>query len=154
LAVPNDRVAHSKNGVLHPKEYECHFRRRLSKSITQVELARTDTWLIRDDGYYLPEAIDDAKEALVREGLPWFDRFHNEKEVFRTLIEDDEDVTWGFGAKDAPMRHYLTGYVALALGEKKVATVHLQRALDSGCFKSSEGALLNTLRNLRNDLPY
>ena len=50
--------------------------------------------------------------------------------LLRTLMEDDEtnEGTWGFGAKPSPARNLYTGYVALSLGETRIATEHLRQA--------------------------
>jgi hypothetical protein len=69
---------------------------------------------------------------MTERAFPWFDRFANLEEVLRTLIEDEEQNggTWGFGAKSAPMRSYLIGYVALELGKVELAAPALKRALE------------------------
>jgi hypothetical protein len=112
-----------ENGYLLPQEYACHFRRQLLKSIKQPELERKDIWYVDPEGKYL-----DA---------PWFVRFTKLSDVYTLLLGEEHFVngTWGLGAKGSPIRNYLTGYVALALGDYKQAIQALQRAIESGCYE-------------------
>jgi hypothetical protein len=106
-----------KDGVQLPQEFECHFRRRLQKTLRQPELRRTDTWLIKPDGKYLKESISDALTRIQVDGLSWFARFERQEEIKRTLERDDEGETWGFGTKDSPIRHLLLGSLELRKDE-------------------------------------
>jgi len=98
------RPVREKGGVLLPQEYECQFRRRLQKTILQPELLRTDTWFIGPNGEYLAESIIDAIQLIQQEGIHWFERLSDDRELLRTLVEDDEGETYGFGAKQSPIR--------------------------------------------------
>lgn len=126
-----------------PHEYVCHFRGALHRSFAQPELDRRDIWYIDRNGDYLKKALHDVRMALGRDALPWFDRFSNDREVLRTLLEDDVEmqVLWGFGRNPSPIRHYMTGYVARHVGDTKLAGFHLAKAIESGCFKSVRSQL-------------
>jgi uncharacterized protein DUF4304 len=138
----------TKNGKLLPNEYEGHVRWHLDKSLEQPELKRSEIWFIGENGRYFPEAIEDAKSAIIRIGLPWFERFNDLREVMRTLLADGESDAQHIGSKDSPIRHYLTGFTALALDNTPVAVPHLQQALDSGCFEMVENELRSALNRL------
>ena len=99
--IPRLKTVEEKKGYLRPKEWECHFRLRLHKTIRQPELERTDTWYVDPAGRYLNSAVEDVKEAILETGLGWFSRFNDSNEVLRTLLDDamKMDGTHGFGNK-------------------------------------------------------
>lgn len=126
----------TKNGILFPKEYECPFRGKLMRRLPQHELDRRDIWYIDPDGRYLEKAMHDVRMAIADSGFTWFERQSDSTEVFRILLEEEEnmDDLWGFGGAKSPIRHYLTGYWALKMGKSAIAKHHLNEALSSGCF--------------------
>jgi hypothetical protein len=126
-----------------PHEYACHFRGTLHRSFAQPELDRRDIWYIDSNGDYLEKSLHDVRMALGRDAMPWFDRFSDNREVLRTLLEDDEEmqVLWGFGRNPSPVRHYMTGYVARNVDDAKLASFHLAKAIESGCFNSVRSQL-------------
>jgi hypothetical protein len=147
-AVPWDSLPLRQNGsLLLPQEFHCHFRLRFDKSIEQPELKRGDVWLICEDGKYLAETIADASEVILGRAIPWFNQLSGFEFVLDHLMRE-EGATWGTGTRSSPKRHYLTGYIALAMGRRDLAAQHLQAALDSGCFKRAEQPLRETLRSL------
>jgi len=137
-----------KDGRLLPKEFQCHLRSKLHKTIPQPEFQRKDIWFIDDDGKFLGPAVFDAANIIANDGLPWFDRFASDSEVLRTLLRDRETHggTWGFGANPSPHRSYLIGYVALFLKRFDLAATQLKRALDSGCFSNVEEQIRRDLQ--------
>ena len=137
------RLFKVEGGRLLPPEYGCHFRKQLTKKIQQTELARGDVWYVDPEGKYLEPAIQDARRAILDEGLPWFHTFSNLEDVYNLLIGDEHYVngTWGFGVKGSPIRNYLTGYVALALENFNVAAEALEAALSSTSFEQFRGQL-------------
>lgn len=139
-AIPRGERVKRKDEFFRPEEYECHFRLTLQKTIPQPNLKRTDVWYVDPLGQNLKVVIEDAKKAILENGLPWFNRFTDLNEVLRTLQEDSEgnEGTWGFGTKTSPIRHFMTGYVAKSLGKTRLAFEHIQKALLSGCFKEWE----------------
>jgi hypothetical protein len=92
-------------------------------------------WSVAKDGANLTVCFDSVLERLP-EGMQWFRRISDRREVLRILIEDDEDLMslWGFGNKPSPTRSYLTGYVARALGNTALAKRELDAAVTSKCF--------------------
>jgi hypothetical protein len=123
----------SKAGNLLPPEYGCHFRKQLRKTIKQPELTRDDVWYVDPDGIYLRATMEDARQIMTVEGLPWFEQFTDLRYVYELLLGDEHYVngTWGFGAKGSPKRNYLTGYVALTLEDYNTAAQALEAALNS-----------------------
>lgn len=69
-----------KDGLLLPKEYQCHFRRSLTiinkqdkyrKTITsEVEKNRDDIWWISKDGSNIVESVEDIRASLVQLAIP------------------------------------------------------------------------------------
>lgn len=146
-AIPRLKTVELKNGCFRPKEWECHFRVHLLKTISQPALERANIWYVDPSGQNLTSVTEDASNAIQKTGLPWFDRFRDAKEVLRTLLEDSEsaDRAWGFGNEPSPERHLQTGFVASSLGEYQLALEHIQSALLSGCFKDLEPQLFEVL---------
>ena len=146
-AIPQSERVKTRNGYRTPEEYECHFRLTLQKSVKQPNLKRRDVWFVDPTGKNLEIVIADAKKAIIETGLNWFTRFSNPAEVLRTLLEDSEgnETTHGFGANPSPMRHFMTGFAALSLGQTNLAKEHLKQALDSGHLKGFETELRSAL---------
>lgn len=137
--IPNQfgHTIKERAGYLCPQEYECHFRKSLLKKLEQIEFSRKNVWFIDPEGAYLELALNDVKQELVSAGLAWFERYEDMTEVLRTLLEDNEETfgTHGFGRKPSPIRSYQTGYIALSIGNYKLAEKALKEAIDSNCFK-------------------
>jgi len=125
-----------KAGELRPDEWQCHFRGGLHRSFSQPEYESRDVWYIDPEGRYIEKALHDVRMAIVRDGLPWFERLSDRSEALRILTEENERMRdlWGFGGIRSPIRHYLTGYLAFSLGRYDTAASHLREALHSGCF--------------------
>jgi hypothetical protein len=134
--IPNSRVR-LKDGLPMPEEYDCHLRCTLYKKFPQPECTRTDVFYVDPDGRYLPQVVEAAREAIAKKGFAWFQRFSDMREVLRTLKEDNEtnEGTWGFGANPSPARHLYRGYVALSLGDTKLAFTDLSRAASSSSYE-------------------
>jgi hypothetical protein len=134
-----------KDGVLLPQEYDCHFRGRLRKHLQQPELDSTEIWFIDPEAKYLDRALHDVRMAFLRDAVPWFSRLENRDEVLRILVSEQEMMAslWGFGNAGSPCRHYMTGYVARALGRYDLA----QQALQAAASTSTYAAVADRLRN-------
>jgi hypothetical protein len=96
--------------------------------------------------------FNDIQKVVRAEAFPWFERYAGDEEVLRTLLHDKEKNqgglsvgTWGIGNIPSPWRDYLTGYVALGMGQKELAWTHLSRALNSGCYKKVESRIKKDL---------
>ena len=126
-----------KDGHLMPDEAGCQFRRRLVRTITQPGNKHDSVWSVDEEGRNLLWCIQDVAEQLP-DALAWFARLNDKAEVLRILLEQEEDmnVLWGFGRRPSPIRSYLTGYVALALGKQELAREQLQEAVHSNRFKT------------------
>lgn len=142
----------NKKGALIPKEFECHFRGRLTRSLKQPECKSREIWYIDPEGEYLARAVTDAFEQITSKGLPWFDRFARHDDVLSLLRSGRIGMPglWGFGNEGSPIRHYLTGYFALQMGQKALARRHLQAALESGSFSLVEDELRASVIRARN----
>jgi hypothetical protein len=125
-----------KDKLLMPEEYHCQLRHTIRKKFSQPDCPRTDVFYVDPKGEYLSTVVEAAGQGIATEGLSWFERFSNMREVLRTLREDDEtnEGTWGFGTKSSPARNLYTGYVAVALGENQIATEHLRRAATAASY--------------------
>jgi Domain of unknown function (DUF4304) len=88
-----------------PREYECPFRGRLSRTLEQPELSRRDIWYVDPQGRYLGEAAHDVRMVLAHGGLDWFGVFEDESQLLRILQHSDlSESLWGFGARGSPAR--------------------------------------------------
>ena len=134
-----------KNGVLKPSEAACYFRRSLACTL-QSDLKDKSIWPIDVEGRNLHWCIQDVLNQLP-EALAWFRRLSDRGEVLRVLREEDENMQmlWGMGRNPSPFRSYLTGYVALAYGDRELAEAQFGEAVASKCFinlfSSVEGAI-------------
>jgi hypothetical protein len=103
-----------------PQVYHCHFRNRLLKNIEQPILPRRDTWYVQPDGSNLRECLDDSRKAIVREGLPWFDRFKSLESVLALLMEQ-EQLPEVYASRTSPARKRMIGYIARRIGRIDMA---------------------------------
>jgi hypothetical protein len=88
-----------KDGLVRPEEWECDFRRQLSKLMFQQDVDRPTLWSVWPDGPSLREVIEDARRVLLSDGLPWFtelDRLDAMLHRANTAPELMTD-TWGVG---------------------------------------------------------
>ena len=53
------------SALIKPKDYQCHFRGKLSKRIIQANYVRKDIWYVEPDGSNLLEVLDDARQILL-----------------------------------------------------------------------------------------
>jgi hypothetical protein len=96
-----------------PREYECHFRGRVTRRFEQPELPRRDIWYVDPQGRYLSKAAHDVRMALAGNGLEWFRAFEDRSQVLRMLRESEpSEVLWGFGARGSPARVFLLEQLA------------------------------------------
>jgi hypothetical protein len=140
-----------EDGEVLPQEYQCPLRRSLRKSLTQPEFPREEIWYVREDGSNVTEVVADAANVLRSEAHNWFERFRDAEEVLRTLREDSETMegSWGFGREGSPVRHYLTGYAAVHVGQYEVATSSFQALLESGVMDEVHPRVREALEALR-----
>ena len=106
--VPPSSVFPRGNYDKLPKEYECHFRGKVHRTLQQPEWSRLDVWYRDPEGIYLEPALRDATRALLGEGMSWFARLDDRAEVLRILRGGPmtEDMH-GFGNPGSPCREHL-----------------------------------------------
>jgi hypothetical protein len=87
-------------------------------------------------GLPIEKVMSGARDAVLNEGMPWFEQFETPAAVFKLLEQREEHMSrlWGFGRPGSPVRHFMLGYSALAAGKSQAARQHLLRALETGCF--------------------
>lgn len=131
LYVPPRWEPKVKGGVQLPSEPECVFRGRL---LPQVSAACSNeaVWSVDEVGKNVRWCLQDVLNQLPK-AFAWYSGLDDREEVFRILMERDENMRelWGFGRNPSPMRSYHAGYVALALGRLAIARSKLQEAVDS-----------------------
>jgi len=111
-------------------------------------MVSTDIWFIDESGKNLASSLDDVNAALRRTGFHWFEQFANPDDVLRILLTQHEQMSrlWGFGNNPSPLRSYMIGYVALSLGDERIAAEHLQAASASHSFASVHERLASDAR--------
>lgn len=137
-----DRVKR-EGQVLLPAEYECHLRGSLTRSFGVPETDRSDIWYIGPEAQHLADSVDDVSDQLRTIADPWFHRLRDDATVLDVLLDSGEDMDrlWGFGRLGSPIRNYMTGYLALAVGQQADARDFLIAAADSGSFSTVEERL-------------
>jgi hypothetical protein len=95
--------------LAYPPEYESHERKDLRKNIGQIDLFlqykgsrfpkrdRPGVWYVIEDGKNLIEVINDAKQAIIADGLPWFAKMTNlpiALEVIENEIDKKRGMSW------------------------------------------------------------
>lgn len=136
LDIPFHLEVKIKDGIPFPKEYECDFRARLTRSFIQFHNKHKTIWYVDAHGKSLEKSLADVLTQTQKVALPWFKRLSDKSEAMRILLSDEEQMQelWGFGRNPSPHRSYMTGYLALSLGDHDLARTKLQEAVDSGCF--------------------
>ncbi len=118
-AIPVHHRVKGTDPATRPEEYHCHLRRHLRKGFTQPEGPRDDIWYVAPDGSNLAEAVAAARETLRGEGLAWFEQYRSLETVLEMLLgEETADIT---SPPRSPLRKYMTGHIARALGRDKLA---------------------------------
>jgi hypothetical protein len=134
LYIPPQWPPKTKNGVQLPSEAECYFRGSLQCSL-QSKLKDKSIWPVDAEGRNLSWCIQGVINQIP-DALAWFSRLSKKDEVLRILRAEDNEMPklWGFGRNPSPIRSYLTGYVALSLGDRAMAEAKLREAIESKCF--------------------
>jgi hypothetical protein len=153
--VPEQYPLKRKDGLVVPDECQCHFRGRLHRTICQRKPKDRDIWYVDPKGKNLSAVMNDIRERVETDCPPWFSRLADREEIFRILKEDSEEMgeLWGFGNNPSPIRSYMLGYVAHALGKAKVADEQFSKAAESGCFKELFTTVEEARERCSNRLP-
>ena len=113
----------------NPKPHQCHFRCKLLKSIEQENYTRSDIWYVDDQGLNLLEVLNDARTALLADGLIWFNRFSELSELLRILVDENEsDCLFGIGSRWSPRRKLLIGRATVATGDEEMGLRFIREA--------------------------
>lgn len=129
---PDDFGVKVRAGLLAPQAWECHLRVHLQRSLDQPELARRDIWFIDPEGAYLEAAVRDARTVILDVGLGWFDRYADDHELLRALLEIEAEAPDGTtlgGNLGSSARNLILGYLYLSLGRRVEALERLDAAL-------------------------
>ena len=149
-------------GRLLPDEAQCQMRRQIQprdeRSLVERLLARKapkGIWPIDESGSNLTSTFEEVRSRLLDDGLQWFSRFAQPKEVLRIFTSESESMgeLWGFGNNPSPHRSYCIGYSALSQGEHELALTHLNSALASGCYSSVKDQLHSAVRAAQQIVP-
>ncbi|RZJ25524.1 MAG: hypothetical protein EOO54_06010 [Haliea sp.] len=134
LYIPPQWPPKVKNGVQLPHEAACPFRRSLQTTL-QFPLSDKSIWSVDRDGRNLSWCMQDVLKQIP-DALGWYSRLAQREYVLDVLQDEHErnSGAWGFGNNPSPIRAYLTGYAALAVGNRALAETKLQEAVDSKCF--------------------
>ena len=103
----------------------------LKRTLEQPGNKRWEIWYIDPEGQYLGPAIQDVLKRLESVSQKWFSTLGEKADVLRILLQDEEKMEegyWGIGTRVSPVRCYLIGYVAKALGQTDIARTYLLRA--------------------------
>ncbi|MGN6671254.1 MAG: DUF4304 domain-containing protein [Candidatus Nucleicultricaceae bacterium] len=133
--IPSYPTMKNKDGKILPKEFECHLRKCLIKSLEQQELERKDIWYINSDGMNLSKVMEDAHKMISENGFKWFSEFQDNKTLLDFLLTKDENNTFGMGNNPSPQRSLLIGFAAAELGNWERAKVEFEKVIQSGCFE-------------------
>ena len=129
--IPADHTVPTRAGVACPEEYACHIRRRVNSTLPTLP-QHPDIWLVSDDEAQCEATVQASALELVETALPWFDAFRDPAAVYGMMREERQPpdaLTQLPGAFGSPIRNIVTGYVALRVGEREQAELHLRQAL-------------------------
>lgn len=119
-----------------PTTPDCLLRGELRRRYVRPIGLDRGIWAIGVLGVPMEKVISSARDAVLGEGIGWFDQFKTPTAVYALIEEREEHMSklWGFGRPGSPIRHFMLGYAALAAGKQPAARKHLQLALDTQCF--------------------
>ena len=129
---PDDFAIKVRKGLLAPQEWDCHLRVHPQRRLDQPELVRRDIWFIDPEGAYLEAAIRDVRAVILDVGVGWFDRWGDDHELLRALLEMETQASDGTtlgGNLGSSARNLILGYLYLSLGRRQEALERLDAAL-------------------------
>jgi len=146
-----DQSSWKTSKPFRPKEYHCHFRKKLAKTPNIDALKCLDIWSVVPDGTNIEDLILDATFRIQNDALPWFEHYRSLDVVLEVLNKDKDpsDGTWGYGTLASPNRRLMRGYVHLMRGETRPAIEFLTSVVDFTYFSSIRQAISDDIENLR-----
>jgi hypothetical protein len=87
-----------------PSIWTCHALRQLAKTLPQPELARKDIWNIHEDGSNLNAVIQDVSDAMIQQGMPFFDEWSDVERALALFRSDKAEEGYRSGAPGSPAR--------------------------------------------------
>jgi len=137
-------VKSDNQGRLMPAYTECHIRFTPYKLLHQSSSAHRNIWSLDGTEGERDGVLADVVQTVSTAIVPWFERCHPLDQVLKFLEVSDETEnaygkTWGFGRIGSPLRHALTGFVALECGDFYTARHHLSMALAKGTLAHLSG---------------
>lgn len=138
-------IPRDAQGNLAPDAAICHVRGTPKKVIRQSECKIPNIWYVDPDGKSFDDVLNDVRDALARDVIPWFTRFNDLHALLNMLRDDPDDLSkrnncWGWGRMGSPVRLALTGLVAFELKQFDLAEKCLRGVLE----KSGLAALAGT----------
>jgi hypothetical protein len=140
------------NGKLYKPELHGAIRYCLKKDIRD-ECPSPIIWYVHDDGSNIDEVVDSVERSIKVQALPWFERFSDLAELLRTLQEepqkDASTGNFGYGNPDSPLVHYISGFIALRLGDLRLAKRSLDQLLQGKSEELKFPIVYDTLKSLQ-----
>lgn len=127
-----------------PEPAICHVRGTPKKRIRQRECDIPNIWYVDPDGKSLDKVLNDVRNVLVTDVIPWFERLGDLNVLLNMLLEDPEERSvrnncWGWGRMNSPVRLALTGFVAFELKQWDLAKNCFLGVLDKGGLSALAG---------------
>ena len=148
---PATSEEHLKHESNRPMPESCLLRGKLRRGFRWPLTVEREVWPVGAVGVNVDKAVDDARAAILGEGMKWFDQFATPAKVYPILTSGEEEQMsslYGFGRPGSPMREYASGFTALALGRREDAGRHLKSALDSGHLPLAADRIRREMENL------
>lgn len=130
-------VPRDKQGNLAPDATICHVRGTPRKGIRQSECKIPNVWYVDPDGKSFDDVLNDVRDVLLRDMIPWFTKFNDLQALLSKLRDDPDEMStknncWGWGRMNSPVRLALTGLVAFELEQFELAEQCLRSVLEKG----------------------
>lgn len=114
-----------QNGQWLPKVGQWDFCQRLVNDPGQPAFVGQWLWVVAGGREELRGVMASVRQALAEQAEPWFDGLGSREDILARLLVDEPP---------SPRREWLTGYVALKLGNMALAEKRLRPLLDATDF--------------------
>jgi hypothetical protein len=90
-----------------PSISECLLRGELRRRYLRPIGLDRGIWAVGLMGLPIEKVMSGARDAVLNEGMPWFEQFETPAAVFKLLEQREEHMSrlWGFGRPGSPVRH-------------------------------------------------